>query len=38
MGGRIRYTDVIAHVLRRGFCELFLEMKKQPYVKAICHA
>lgn len=38
MGGRIRYTDVIAHVSRRGFCELFLEMKKQSYVKATFYA
>lgn len=38
MGGRIQYTDVIAHVSRRGFCELFLEMKKQCYVKAAFYA
>lgn len=37
MGGRIRYTDVIAHDLRPGCCEPFLEMKKQSYVKAICY-
>lgn len=38
MVGRIRYTDVTAHVSRRRFCKLFLEMKKQSYVKATFYA